>query len=740
MTGQTNITIGYGDNAPRPQWTVPFDPAGSPFHLDITWPNGVLNLSSPGDLLVESLPGVGGAAATGRVSWLLTTGESLGIPIGTIAHYNLRRFIPGGEVRSYAAGLITVVDGPIDGSTVSITGSGPQGPTGAQGLPGLIAIANAAIYASTSAGIAGTTGGQYFCVQPSTAPGGGLFDIYKNVSGTATFLGTTLAADANLLARASGKNLFDPAQVTHGFEVYGDGTLSPEAQSAVSGFIYVPAGTAAITIQGTQASAAIAPGLVWLADDTTTIVRRDALSTTGATQTVAPPASLTANGGWFRFSPKQRNAAADSFGAIQIEFGSAATSYQAFGFPLVTRLFSRRLYAPQVNITYTGQKNLFDPSTITAGYEVYGDGSLSPQAQSAASDFIPVGVESYITVSGLQPANGFANCYAAFYAADKSTAIQAGILLIPGTAKSLPVPVGAVYFRCSVYQRNADAPNVSAVQIEYGATATAYAAYARRPYAINGDIIERTYLPTIGSAALKFLIFGDSKTETATLGGGSVAAGSYTEGTRENWPKYAMPLLRVGSWFNYAKSGASYCDFAGHTLFQNVSDQIIRAHNDARAADVVIISLGTNDISALISATFSLGSYATAMSKGSLAALDRTLFFEAMRWAFWQIRTYWPYAKCFANTPQQRADLTPEQMTVYIGYIKQMAARYDFTIFDAQAECGIVADFEVNGAQGRYLIDGLHETTSASSTGLFLPGTLLMGNWMATKLKTALQF
>jgi hypothetical protein len=30
--------------------------------------------------------------------------------------------------------------------------------------------------------------------------------------------------------------------------------------------------------------------------------------------------------------------------------------------------------------------------------------------------------------------------------------------------------------------------------------------------------------------------------------------------------------------------------------------------------------------------------------------------------------------------------------------------------------------------------------SKTASTSLFLPGTLLMGNWMATKLKTALQF
>ncbi len=64
--------------------------------------------------------------------------------------------------------------------------NGPVGPTGPQGaqvsVPG-------PIYATTAAGLAGTTNGQYFAIPSPTV--GGLFDFYLNNTGAAVLKGTT---------------------------------------------------------------------------------------------------------------------------------------------------------------------------------------------------------------------------------------------------------------------------------------------------------------------------------------------------------------------------------------------------------------------------------------------------------------------------------------------------------------------------------------------------------------------
>lgn len=108
--------------------------------------------------------------------------------------------------------------------------------------------------------------------------------------------------------------------------------------------------------------------------------------------------------------------------------------------------------------------------------------------------------------------------------------------------------------------------------------------------------------------------------------------------------------------------------------------------------------------------------YDTAMSKATLADLDRTIFLKAARWAFWSIRENWATARCYYGNPLQRVN-TPNSTEAddwgnwLRDLIERMARRYGFVVIDAFGESGIVREFEVNGGVGRYLNDGLHPTT-----------------------------
>lgn len=202
-------------------------------------------------------------------------------------------------------------------------------------------------------------------------------------------------------------------------------------------------------------------------------------------------------------------------------------------------------------------------------------------------------------------------------------------------------------------------------------------------------------------AKKRFLLFGDSITQT-----GNVDAGDFGLGFRANWPQYAYPRLQMADLKNYARSGASFREYGGQLTWQQISHQISTAVTNAETPDVIVVSAGTND------GTANLGSYETAMSKPTLADLDRALTVEAMRWAFWTIRQSWPEAMCFAALPLQRADAETADRQTLLDAIDQMAGRYDFIVIDAHHESGIVKDFEVWSAAGRDLSDGLHPNPS----------------------------
>jgi len=681
---------------------------------------------TPGSLYATAAAGVDtGLAYTSKVN-----GSG-----GTNGTYNVTVTSSGG---TNAVVQIVISGGAISG-TPSVTTAGTN-------FTGTKTIANADIVAAGATGLTGASvtltanGGvsydSYYWVVSST-PGAAL-DLYKNVSNVATAQGTSLATGTALnpfFAASSSVNQFDYTKVIEGYEVYYTGSaLSPYATSSVSGLMYVY-GQSNITISGLSGASTVDPYIVFFAKDGSTIVTRVHLAVGATGGTVSVPSGAY----WVQFTTRAREASTPTYSNIQVEYGTTATGLASYSTPQLLKVFGYDIYR-DAPVTYTGQKNLFNAANVTAGYEVYGNGSLQPEPTSSASDFIWVDGQPSITVSGLQAAGAFPDVYGAFYALDKTTVIQSGFTWHPGTTTTFSVPLGASWFRFSPKQRNANAANYSAAQVEYGTTATTYAAYEARALTVNGSYVDKNYAtsPVSGAVGKSFLSFGDSKTETATLTG-TTSSGTYTEGTRENWPKFAKGFLRAGAWKNYATSGASFSYTVSLTTFQYLRNQITRAHNDGTIADIIIVSAGTNDQGN----ARTLGSYSTAMGK-SVGSLDNTVVLEAMRLALIDIRTYWPNAKCFYVTPQQRADFTAVQQQVYIAPMVQMVQTYSCEVFDQNSEIGIVSEFEsVSGLPaGRYLRDGLHETVSSDSlpSGISLAGTVLAGRYMARKLSNALMF
>ena len=356
----------------------------------------------------------------------------------------------------------------------------------------------------------------------------------------------------------------------------------------------------------------------------------------------------------------------------------------------------------------TMSKNIFDKTKIITRKEVYSNGTFSVQADSAISGYIdiPVGSGVDLYISGLTPYATGMDRYIWFYTDAKATigTLQNIDNLIG--EKYFTIPENARYVAFSIYQRktSAETINLDTIQVEFGAVKTDYVPFKQGisridalPIAADfGDIVI-----TPKTSGKKLLIFGDSISETASISEDGL---TYTEGNRSNWPAFAKAPLAI-TYKNYARSGARYKDQAiVGDVRKSLSAQINMALANGETADIVVVSAGANDGSA------SLGNYDTAMAKTTLVSLDRSLLYEAIRWTMWKIRTNYPNAVCFAATPIHRASAEP--ISDLNTAIIKMANRYNFIVIDATNKSGIVRDFEIAGAQGRYLYDGLHPGTS----------------------------
>ena len=583
------------------------------------------------------------------------------------------------------------------------------------------AATSANLYADTAAGITATSSGDFFLVVGS---GDVYATLYKNVSGTATAQGLTLPSTAALpdIVNGGTKNLFDKAAITAAYEIYYDGSLNPQADSDVSDFIAVM-GMDNLVISGLPDNAGANRYGAFYATDKTTVVGTVLLIADGANfASVAVPSGAK----WFRYSPRSRFASTPSgyLDAAQVESGDIATEYESYR-ARVRYIDDVTLEAPVLEVM--GDVNLFDGNNLVAGTEVYGDGSLSAQANSVTSHYIRCEGQSFITVSGLQDNPG-ANRYYRFLDADKAYITSSVGLISDGdNGKTITVPTGAVWFQFSPRQRYSAANDFSTAQVEAGPGASAYQVFSAILYSINGVPV-KTGASSAGSSDLvagrNYLIFGDSITETTNVDSGDY---EYGTGYRANWPDYALPLLTPQTTFTYAKAGAHFTSFSSPTTFQMFEKQIDQAIADARSPNVIIVSLGTNDWGNSASSgggAVVIGDYSSTMAK-ALGSLDLSISMDAMRKGLHRLQDQWPDAVKFVLTPLQRADFTPDEMATWLEDIRKMAKRYGCEVIDCFTESGIVYDFEVDGGAGDDLSDGIHPDASGQQKqGLLIAGKI----------------
>ncbi len=491
------------------------------------------------------------------------------------------------------------------------------------------------------------------------------------------------------------RNLLDPSQIELAKEINATGAVVGQSQGAISGLIYC-FNKESLYVSGLQANNA--PRYYRFLNQNGSFISGGYLNNNINEAFIPVPMGAYS----FQIALKQRIADALDIATAQIEYGTTKTEYVAFEKGAITHINQVAIADTSMSLnSVAAGKNLFDKSTALIGYEVYSDGRVLAQATSIASAPIVVSSLSNITISGLVQ-NPELVRYGVFK--DSSGAVLS-VIQIPQTSTflTIAVPKNAKTFQFSIKQRSTATPDLNIVQVESGTNATAYEEYKRGFSELNGVPVVAQSTPsqaaqTSRAFGAKYLMFGDSITQTSNVDTGDVTSSTY----RSNWPKFAKDQLKMGGFKNYARSGASFLETGpSQTDWQKISHQVQTAIDNMESPDVIVLACGTND------ANIKLGTYETAMSK-NIADLDRANTAEAMRWALYKIKENFPNAVCFYCTQLQRADVETADRETANNLMVKLAKRYGFNIIDCMNESGIVKDFEVWQANGRYLSDGLH--------------------------------
>lgn len=328
--------------------------------------------------------------------------------------------------------------------------------------------------------------------------------------------------------------------------------------------------------------------------------------------------------------------------------------------------------------------NLFNPADIIDGYYVQQDGSgdlISTANAYSISGNIPCEEGETYLITGQSMSHY--NLYLTIR--DINDINIEGSFKIPEDGQELmfTAPPGSVYFIMTVRTSlltHLDAYDPDKIQV-----------YKIPSYGDN----------YVGIENKTWHIYGDS----ITAEGETVNPDGTNSGDRLNWTTKFSQKVKPRSWNNIALPSATWTDRAGYSGFQWLSNQVATAIANFDKPDIIVINMGTNDMNGPVP----LGDYDTAIGK-SIGTLDRTLFAEAVRYNLYTLKNEYPKAIIFVCTPLQTysQDSQSSQRELMHDLLVRMANRYGAILINQRDESGIVSDWESFGADGRYLVDGLH--------------------------------
>ncbi|WP_462183792.1 GDSL-type esterase/lipase family protein [Acinetobacter baumannii] len=525
------------------------------------------------------------------------------------------------------------------------------------------------------------------------------------------------------------KNLFDkkaPLLLNRRIDQYGE--LEKHQKSVTTSLINVQ-GLASIAVSGLQASTQAYRAYRFL-DKDKKLIDNDPIDL-NKTSVVIP---VPANSVFFQVCLKDGIDTWDlNLDTIQIESGTAATTYATYVRGYLKTLFGANFLVDPfqvrsiLNPAFENlSRNFFDKTApLLMNRRITSSGVLEYHLNSVTTMPVYVKGLSSMAVSGLTASS---IAYRAYRFLDKDQKwISNDPILLNRTSQIIPVPENAVYFQlCLKDGIDTWALNLDTIQFESGTIVSPYESYIRGNLkSLYGADIARTTQSASKAYGASVAIVGDSISETSNVDNGIVNQPTY----RIQWPTTLFEKLTPVKFSNYAKSGASFKESGQTNQWQMISHQINMMIANQENPDIIIVAMGTNDMNPKENETTpnfeKIGDYDTAMSKTTLASLDRTLSLEAARWAFWTIRKNFPNAVCFYANPLQRALATSEVLAPFVEGFSKLALRHGFNLIDQHHELGIVHELEKSIGNGQFLADGLHPNAT---------GKVLQANYILSKV------
>ena len=187
-----------------------------------------------------------------------------------------------------------------------------------------------------------------------------------------------------------------------------------------------------------------------------------------------------------------------------------------------------------------------------------------------------------------------------------------------------------------------------------------------------------------------------------------------------------------------ARGGAHLCDYNDTELDGNYYTEIpgsernntidnmityVDLNRPNASPDIIIIQAYINDMPDRTQLT----TYSNQINNGwsapwiSLDDVDRTITEGAMRWQVSKLRQIYPYSQIIYISPIETAYYDVEYMKLKDDKMTDMTQRLACDIVHG-IRCGITAEFETQGANGRFLEDGLHPNVT---------GGIILGRYIA---------
>jgi lysophospholipase L1-like esterase len=343
-------------------------------------------------------------------------------------------------------------------------------------------------------------------------------------------------------------------------------------------------------------------------------------------------------------------------------------------------------------------KNYFDKYNYKLGFRYDDATGFQAQANSSVTDFMTIPTDAaFIYLSGFSVYTGASGRRVTFLDASK-TYISHYNFAQTDTYEQVVIPANAVFVVVSLYEyRTSGTIDTTNTQIEFYSE-TAYSSFQENLVKYSDYPIQNTKL-----WGKKFLAFGDSITETDFWTAPDLPQSIGDD--RLNWTTYITGLQKLNrSSRNYASSGARYRNVGGINDVQKIDFQITTAIANNPTADVIFLNAGTND--GAITAGATLGTFASAMAKPTLASLDKTVYYEAIRWCFWTIQNTYPSAVVFVGNVLPRTDFTIADYALNNQAIADMANQYGFTLVNQSTMPGFNPVTDTS--------DGLHPNKAGS--------------------------